>query len=699
MNNFVTRKPLLLSLSVAMLASPSWAEDSSDETGDLTDVVVWGTAVSASSLKLEQEDIMIRQVDHLSDLLRTIPGVDVGGAHSLNQRITIRSMDDKDIAITIDGANQNTYMYHHMGNLQIHSDILQSVDIAVGNNSVVNGNLGGAVRFETRDAKDLLMDEDQFGGRVQASVASNGSDHYSLTGFGQITDSFDVLAYYNYVDRDNFKVGGGQILDGEGNFIEGTDGTVRGLAGELTDALLKVGWDITDNQRIKLGYETYTDEGDYSYRPDMGLATDIAIADALNISLTYPTKFTRDTLTLNYDLEWSDHTTVKAAVFNNESTLWRDETGLESWRPAFATINEGEANNTGYNLLANTELEWGAKHSLTYGFDVVDYKTHYSVDGAELSGEKSANAGAFIEDSIEFSSGFAVVPGARYDNVNVETAVADDTYDNVSYALALEYEANDNLLLRASATELFKAPWLSEVFTGAGLGKIPNYNINAQTGVNAELSIAYQGDLVSSGLTLFNTNIESFIYEYAPNPPVPDAGPRDTWVDNVGDMGITGFEAYVEYSDSNLGVLLTYSSSESELDANARYSSLDGARLDREQGDTISLNVDYDFSEVPVRLHWDVISVGAISADLGLDSAGIDNSKDSSVVHNVSAMWLPEGAWQGLSLTLGIDNLFDEYYASQSSRTGQSGHPLFGDLYLTDYEPGRNVKGTISYQF
>ena len=28
------------------------------------------------------------QADHISDLLRDLPGVDVGGAHSLNQRIT-----------------------------------------------------------------------------------------------------------------------------------------------------------------------------------------------------------------------------------------------------------------------------------------------------------------------------------------------------------------------------------------------------------------------------------------------------------------------------------------------------------------------------------------------------------------------------------------------------------------------------------
>ena len=68
------------------------------------------------------------------------------------------------------------------------------------------------------------------------------------------------------------------------------------------------------------------------------------------------------------------------------------------------------------------------------------------------------------------------------------------------------------------------------------------------------------------------------------------------------------------------------------------------------------------------------------------------------MVHNISLRWTP-AQWEGLDLTLGVDNLFDEYYASQSSRTGLSKHPLFGDLFLLDYEPGRNVKVSVGYRF
>jgi len=163
-------------------------------------------------------------------------------------------------------------------------------------------------------------------------------------------------------------------------------------------------------------------------------------------------------------------------------------------------------------------------------------------------------------------------------------------------------------------------------------------------------------------------------------------------------MEIEGMETYLGYDVGGLSTLLTFSYSESELDAASGYQQYDGARIDREQGDTISFLVDYVFPQWNLALHWDVLWVDDLDSDLDLDGPTLDNAKDGFTVHNISARWMPE-AIEGLSLTVGADNLFDEDYASQSSRTGVSFHPRFGELYLTDYEPGRNIKATVTYQF
>lgn len=692
-------KPAALFIASILSSTSVTAADTNDsEDRPIEEISVWGTAVRASSLTLQDDAIAIKQADHISDLLRTIPGVDVGGAHSLNQRITIRSMDDKDLRITIDGANQNTYMYHHMGNLQIHADILEKVDVEVGTNSVVNGGLGGSVRFNTKNAAQLLESGAKVGGRLQASYGDNSGSSLAFTGFAQLAENWDILAYVNQVDRDNYDVGGGEIKDFHGNVYPGTDGTVRGLEGELSDILVKLGWDLTAEQRIEIGYESYEDQGDYSYRPDMGLATDLAITNSLQIPLLWPTKFTRDTLTLNYDVNVGEHTSVAVSAFTNESQLQRDESGwaLNAAFAGSAAQVTGTAENSGLNVLASTEF---GDHLLTYGLERIRYETDYQslylTGGVDQSSESATNTALYIQDRIQFTDRFALIPGLRYEDYDVDTTVVSNDFSETTFGLAAELNITESLLVKLSTTELFKGPEVGEVFTGAGLYDVANPGIQAETGRNNELSLAYQAERFSAGITIFDTEIDNYIYDYAPPPSTVSAR---SWKDNIGTMQLDGYEAYFGFDQGGLSALLTFSQAESELAAFNTYAALNGARLDRQQGDTISFNLDYHFERTDLVLHWDVLSVDGVPAGLDLDGATLNNSKDKFTVHNVSMRWTPENL-QAVSLTLGVDNLFDEYYASQSSRTGLSRHPRFGELYLQDFEPGRNIKATFSYSF
>ncbi|TMO57676.1 TonB-dependent receptor domain-containing protein [Pseudoalteromonas phenolica] len=692
---------LAAAIAVAFSSMPSMAETNQDK--DIEKIAVWSTGVKASSMYLNKENIATKQADHLSDLLRTIPGVDVGGAHSLNQRITIRSMDDKDLDISIDGARQNTYMYHHLGNLQIHADILQSVEIQVGSNSVLNGGLGGAVRFKTKQARDLLDQKQRFGGRVQISAGDNSGSNYSVTGYGLLTDDVDFLAYYNFVDRDNYEVGGGKILNENGEVFPGTDGMVKGLAGEIDDALIKFGLDLTEAQRVQFSYEKYTDEGNYSYRPDMGLATDLAITNALKVPLLWPTKLTRDTATINYQLS-TNTTQVEAAIYTSTSELWRDEMGWAE-NPAFAMwagVITGEATNSGFNILAETFVDGSISQELTYGIDYVKHDTDYTAKGeagSNSSEEESTTLSLFVQDRIALNDQFTVIPGVRFDDYSIDSNLIDDDFTETSLAVALEFQASNDLLFKLSGTEIFKGPEIAEVFAGAGNNDLANPDIDAETGLNVELSFAYRVEVgegeLSTGATVFDTQINDYIYDYATPP--EGSGVR-SWKDNIGDLSVDGYEAYINYELKDLSFGITLSDAESELSAFTQYKDLDNARLDRQQGSTISAHANYELSALNLALNWEVLTVSDVDAGIDLDGASVDNSKDGYTVHNISAKWTPE-QFEGLTVIFGVDNLFDEYYASQSSRTGLSFHPRFKELYLQDYEPGRNIKATIAYSF
>ncbi|MBF4308076.1 TonB-dependent receptor plug domain-containing protein, partial [Vibrio anguillarum] len=243
---------IALALSNVALVQSVSAQQSESH---LDDVVVWGTKVSSSSESLGADDMSLKQADHLSDLLRDIPGVDVGGTHSVNQRINIRGLSETDLDIRLDGASQHANMFHHIGNLTLNPDVIKSADIQVGNNSVVQSGLGGSVYFETKDAKDLLRGDEQFGARVFGGLSTNDNQQGSLTVYGQLTETVDAMVYGQLMSRDNFEDGAGT--------------ETYGAAGDVYNILGKVGFEPNDQHRFELSYDVYRDRGDYSPRPDM----------------------------------------------------------------------------------------------------------------------------------------------------------------------------------------------------------------------------------------------------------------------------------------------------------------------------------------------------------------------------------------------------------------------------------------------
>ena len=194
-------KSKILISSIAALAIVTSQALAKEE--QLQAVDVWDTQIVSSSLNIGDNAIQTKQADHLSDLLRDLPGVDVGGSHSINNRIIVRGLKDEDLDISIDGAKiQNVNMFHHIGNLLINPDILKKVDLEVGTNSVVNGSLGGSVAFETKDGEDLLEKGENFGARFSTTYNSNDSLSGSITAYGKVLENGDFMIYHNYLKKE-----------------------------------------------------------------------------------------------------------------------------------------------------------------------------------------------------------------------------------------------------------------------------------------------------------------------------------------------------------------------------------------------------------------------------------------------------------------------------------------------------------------
>ena len=118
MHNLSLKTALISGTAVLALTGAAIAQE---DTQELDAIQVWGTQVESDLMTLNEDQITLRQADHLSDLLRIVPGVDIGGTHSVNSRINIRGLDDRQLDVYIDGALQTNYLYHHMGNLLVNA--------------------------------------------------------------------------------------------------------------------------------------------------------------------------------------------------------------------------------------------------------------------------------------------------------------------------------------------------------------------------------------------------------------------------------------------------------------------------------------------------------------------------------------------------------------------------------------------------
>ncbi len=662
----VTVKPTVLCMAIGLaLSVPSVAQEN---TSDVEKMTVWGTQVTSSSESILAGDMSLKQADHMSDLLRDIPGVDVGGTHSVNQRITIRGLGETDLDIRLDGASQHANMFHHIGNLTLNPDILKSADIQVGNNSVTQGGLGGSVYFETKDAKDLLRYDENFGARLFGGYASNDSQQGSLTLYGMLSESIDAMVYGHYVTRENFKDG-----DGVETF---------GAAGDVSNILAKLGFEPGDAHRFELSFDMYRDSGDYSPRPDMAGSANVGLSKDKLI----PTDYDRNTVTLSYELS-GESTKGKVAVYSSETDISRDESVMApAWPTPRVGVNTADNNNTGINAKFQTDFTLASfENTVTYGADYIDQETSSSYSGTEFMKESTVTTAVFAEDKIYLVPNFAVTAGLRFEEFERKAMTSNKTFDEVTWALGADWGVTEDVTLFASARSLFKGPELLETYIRYQDVAYLADDIKPETGLNSQGGVKFDKyfdeHFVAANLTVFQTDIDDYVTESFNRA----GGSYEIY--NLGDVEIKGFEASVSYGYEAFNSKLSYANSDMKDKTNGGpVAGGNGRSMD--VGDSISLALDYQADSIDTLFGWTSIIVK--DEDNVFEGSPIKEGYD---VHNLYAQWLPNDI-DGLSVTFGIDNLFDETYTSHASRSGEArGHTL------DDYEPGRNYKLSLAYQY
>ena len=645
------------------------------------------TVTSDSSVResVQQDEVYnedytpAQQASHLSDFLEVVPGVSVGGTSSVNQRIRVRGLDDTNLKVSIDGARQEGALFYHMGDVTIDPDLLKQTEVAVGNNSVTLGNdaLGGAVAFKTVDAADLLKPGQKIGAKLHAGYASNNDEVLtSATVFAAPAENVDLLAYY-----------------GKRNMESGEDGEGRELFEDSKgeNILLKAGATIADDHRIGASFSRTEKKGVFPFRPDFPSRPEDPI----------PQQVKRDTYNVDYGFDPANPLIdVSANAYQTKTQILRDSDGEAGYE------FDAEVKTTGAKIENISMIESSVgNHKLIAGVEHYKKESAMSRDFAKASSDEAKNTSVYLEDQWRLDK-LTLTPGVRYDRYESPRFVSDGKiYNNVVGALAASYEIAPRTQIFASYTELFNGPDLGQaIFNSNGEGMYVNKDLKPEEGYNSEIGISTTlrdlttaNDALQLSAKYFKSNIENYQQfirtgnsagRYGLNCTTGARGSAGNLQDCQGminsdeDYEIKGVELAANYTTNNFGMGLSYSRARSEGDKTGNsIPSVSGGSAD--SGDRYMVNLNYDPTS-ELGLGWRSTYVDSIT-----DNNGI--SKPSYDVHDVYMSYAPR-QFQDIKATLGVYNIFDETYANHSSRLSES-------EATTDFEPGRNIKASLTYQF
>lgn len=680
-------KKLVLASAVCTLSSPvvfaQSLESQNEETKSIERVAVVG---AATNLSITAEDIEQFQANDLADVFRESPSVSVGGSVGVAQKIFIRGLEDAYLNVTVDGAQQTSTLFHHIGRVTLDPDLLKQIDVQAGAGEATSGPgaIGGSIRFKTKDAQDLLRGDEQFGGRVKASYFSNEGTRYSGSLYGKLSDSWGLLGYYSTVDRDNFE-------DGDGNEVLGT-------AADQDLMFLKASGYITDNQYLSISAEQRDEEGEFSARPNWVV---------LEGAPLYPSEAERDTYVANYRFDHS------ALVFL-EATAYQTSSSFRGGRFDFLS----DIDTYGFDIRNTTDI---SNHVFTYG---IDYRKDEVESGPGVgpvqNAEEGSVMGIYAQAHSNITPELLLSYGVRYDDFDFQQQILIDDYygtpvtdepsgldDNeLSFNVGLEYQLTEAWTLGLGYAEAARGKQIGDGFTldeylydGEDVPVVAS-DVVPETVTNIEASIEYSANNLNARLSAYESTIDDVLFSgYQGN----------SVFNNIGDLESSGVEFNLAYRWDSVDVYFGFSSVDVELMPredlySVPYNSIDingyeFVGLGNSRGDTWVLGADYTVT-ADISVGFNITMVDDINIDT-LHQALENGWTDSLYSLNKADYTLVDiyGEWEvtnDLRLNLAVTNLFDEAYIDHSSVGDYS--EVFPSV-IGPQEAGRDIRLSVTYDF
>ena len=499
---------------------------------------------------ISSQDLDLKMIDGLAELVRFIPGV---SAHKENQYgrsftedLHIRGIHGGAIYL-IDGQRISD-SYTGYGRDIVDTDLLKKVEIMKGPSSVEYGSdgLAGAISYVTKDPSDLVEGGDRY---LSINASTQQSNKQEKLNFLTAAAGENIEGLLQLVHRglNETKIHDGFSLDTnpfEGNqksllaktIIHSSETTIFSLVADMQE------WDGDWIVNTEKGFVYFPapravsssigeDEGS---RERINFKIDLSPKNSSLLDTGSFTVFTQDT-------EQRQLTVQQQVSFLN---------GMQAAPTPTMRMSDFEFNQSlkGMTLQAYKTL---TKHQMVYGLDYERTETtrprmraetnlitgtvSFSVDGENYPNKtfpdsKSVRKALFFNDRINLSDNQILSLGVRYDNYELNTSI--DSYflngnslgyqikdvgdSETSIKVGYLYDISPDLTFYSQYSEGFRAPdyeSANTVFTNFAYRYTvrPNPNLQSETSKSYEIGFRGQQDLGEWKLTLFKNRVKDFI--------------------------------------------------------------------------------------------------------------------------------------------------------------------------------------------